>query len=190
MNSPINDSGKQIINSIVCCPFCSAPGHVYWAGLQPPLYGVKCRNCGASIPTTHATAREAISAWNRRAGLAAVGGKATKGLRSRRKITVAKRNLKKARQVRRLNRLRAEAETAYTKLQEYRAVERAKLEAAVADDQVFLKQRENVILADPVLRTLYQSLKQAGTQEPEVSSSTLKNTPATVGQGFRSIEKE
>jgi hypothetical protein len=104
------------------------------------LYGVKCRNCGASIPTTHATAKEAISVWNRRAGLAAVGGKATKGLRSRRKIAAAKRNLKKARQVRQLNRLRVEGEAAYTKLQEYRTVERAELEAALAADQAFLKQ--------------------------------------------------
>ncbi len=168
MNSLIEESGKQVVNRIVCCPFCAGPAHVIWQGLHPPLYGIKCRNCGASIPASYATTTEAISAWNRRAGLARLGGKSTAGIRSRRRVAAARRNLKKARHVRQFNRLRAEGEAAYTTLQEYRAVERAELEAAVADDQVFLKQRENVILADPVLRTLYQSLKHAGTHEPEV----------------------
>ena len=165
VNSLIKDSGKQIVNLIDCCPFCASPAHIIWQGLHPPLYGVKCRNCGASIPTTRATATEAISVWNRRAGLASLGGRATAGIRSRRKIAAAKRNLNKARQVRKLNRLRTEEEVAYAKLKHYRTIERAELEAAVAEDQVFFKQRENLILANPALRSLYESLRHAGIRE-------------------------
>lgn len=158
MNSLIEESGKQVVNRIVCCPFCAGAAHVIWQGLRPPSYGVKCRNCGASIPTSRATAREAISAWNRRAGLATRGGKATKGIRSRRKLAAARRNLKKARQVRQLNRLRAEVEVAYAKLQPYRAAERAELEVSYAKDMAWFKEREPVIMADPVLRRMYESL--------------------------------
>ena len=158
MNSVIEESGKQVVNRIVCCPFCAGAAHVIWQGLRPPSYGVKCRNCGASIPTSRATAREAISAWNRRAGLATRGGKATKGIRSRRKLAAARRNLKKARQVRQLNRLRAEVEVAYAKLQPYRAAERAELEVSYAKDMAWFKEREQLIMAHPVLRDMYELL--------------------------------
>src|SRR5208283_956460 len=92
--------------SICCCPFCSAGGHLTFCGLNPVRYGVQCRGCGASVPARHASQQDAISVWNRRSGLATLGGKATKGLRSRRKLAAAKRNLRKARQTRQLNRLR------------------------------------------------------------------------------------
>src|SRR5437868_8941977 len=63
MNSLIEESGRPVVNLIVCCPFCAGSAHVIWHGLHPPLYGVRCRNCGASIPTTRTTAKEAISVW-------------------------------------------------------------------------------------------------------------------------------
>lgn len=93
--------------------------------------------------------------------MATVGGKATAGIRSRRKLAAAMRNLKKARHVRKLNRLRAKAEVAYTTLQHYRNPERVELEAAIAEDRVFFKQREDLILGDPVLRSVYQLLRHA-----------------------------
>ena len=158
MNSLIEESGRPVVNLIVCCPFCAGPAHVIWQGLHPPLYGVKCRNCCASIPTTRASAKEAISVWNRRAGLARCGGKATKGIRSRRKVAAARRNLKKARHVRQLTRLQGKVEAAYAKLRPYRAAERAELEALCAEDRAWLKEREQMIMADPVLRDLYELL--------------------------------
>ena len=159
MNSVIEESGKQVVNRIVCCPFCAGAAHVIWQGLRPSLYGVKCRNCGASIPASRATAGEAISAWNRRSGLARRGGEATKGIRSRRKVAAARRNLKKARQVRQFNRLRiAAAEAAYTTLQHYRKMERDELEAAMDRDRAWIEERKDVILADPVLRSMYELL--------------------------------
>jgi hypothetical protein len=158
VNSLIEESGKQVVNLIVCCPFCAGPAHVIWQGLHPLLYGVRCRNCGASIPTTRTTAKEAISIWNRRAGLASRGGRATAGIRTRRKLVAARRNLKKARQVRQRDRLRTAAEAAYATLQQYRQMERAELEAAMGRDRAWIEERKDLILADPALRSMYELL--------------------------------
>lgn len=158
MNSLIEESGRQVVNLIVCCPFCAGPAHVIWQGLRPLLYGVRCRNCGASIPTTRTTAKEAISIWNRRSGLASRGGKATAGIRTPGKLSAARRNLEKARQVRQLNRLRASEETAYTTLQQFRQMERAELEAAMERDRTWMEERKDAILAHPTLRSMYEVL--------------------------------
>jgi len=43
-------------------------------------------------------------------------------------------------------------------LRSARAVERAEMEAAIAQDRAWLKEREHLIMANPVLRKLYESL--------------------------------
>lgn len=186
MNSLIKDAEKKALNSIRCCPFCASSAHVTWEGLDPLLYGVACRNCGASIPRTHATASGAISVWNRRSGLATLGGKATAGLRSPQKLEAARRNLKKAREVRQLSRIRSKAEAAYNELQQYREVERADLEGLQAEDMAWFKEREHVIMADPVLRTLYLSLRRDGDQQ--ASFPAPADGSPTFVQQFRSME--
>jgi hypothetical protein len=170
MNSLIQESGKLIVNRIVCCPFCAGTAHIVLQGLQPPLYGIKCRICGASIPITNATAMEAISAWNRRSGLATRGGRATAGIRTRRKLAAARRNLKKARHVRKLNQLRATVEAAYAKLQPYRAAERAELEALIANDRAWLKDKEHLILSNHALRPMYDRLMNSMSSAEEMHS--------------------
>jgi restriction alleviation protein Lar len=159
MNSLIEESGRQVVNLIVCCPFCASPAHVVWEGLKPPLYGIRCRNCGASVPTIRATAKEAISVWNRRAGLASVGGKATAGIRSRRKLAAARRNLKKAREVRQLNRIRLSLETAYAHIRPYREQEFAESQAALAKSWAELAVLEPRIRRYPDLSELLDWLK-------------------------------
>jgi hypothetical protein len=124
-------------------------------GINPLLFGVHCRSCGANIPATHHKCQDAISAWNRRSGLAAMGGRATRGIRSRRKLVAARRNLKMARQ---WKLIRQRVEAAHTALKPLRAAELAEKEAALAADLAWLKEREPVILADPVLRQLYDLL--------------------------------
>jgi hypothetical protein len=142
-------------HSIRCCPFCSGGGHLTFCGLTPTRYGIQCRNCGASVPARHASHQDAIRAWNRRSGLAMLGGRATKGLRSRRKLAAARRNLKTARQ---WKLIRQRVETAYTAIKPYREKQLAETEAAIAADRAWLKEREPLILANPVLRTMYESL--------------------------------
>lgn len=139
-------------------------------GLNPVLYGVRCRDCAASIPAKHPNIKDATRAWNKRSGLASVGGKATKGIRSRRKLAAARRNLKTARQWK-LVRLRVE--TAYATLRPYRVQELAKLEATAAEDRAWLQEREPLIMADPVLRQLYDLLpsrKTLGTNADTASN--------------------
>jgi len=119
------------------------------------LFGVHCRSCGANIPATHYKCQDAISAWNRRSGLAAMGGRATRGIRSRRKLAAARRNLRTARK---WKLIRQEVEAAYTAIKPVRAAELAEMEAAVAADRAWLQKREPMILADPALRQLYDLL--------------------------------
>jgi hypothetical protein len=95
-------------------------------------YGVQCRTCGASIPAIRPKSQDAIRAWNRRLSLARLGGKATRGLRSGRKLAAALCNLKKGQsQVRQVNKLRQGAEAAFTELAPYR--EREWIGAQVAE---------------------------------------------------------
>jgi hypothetical protein len=63
---------------------------------------------------------EAIVLWNRRSGgVSALGGKATKGITSRKKRRACRRNLRKAREARKLNRLRQEIRQAAEKQRPY-----------------------------------------------------------------------
>lgn len=61
------------------------------------------------------------------------------------------KNLKKARETLRLNRLRIAAGAAYTTLQPYRQQERAMIEEAVAKSRAELKTLESLIRQDPKL---------------------------------------
>jgi hypothetical protein len=87
-----------------------------------------------------------------------MGGRATRGIRSRRKLAAARRNLKKARQVRQINRLRQGIEAAYTALKPYRQREFAMAEAALAQERAELKILEPKIMSDPLLRQIYTEL--------------------------------
>ena len=160
MSANTNNIVNNFLNSIRCCPFCAATGHLTFRGLSPVLYGVQCRSCGANIPANRAKSQDAIQAWNRRRGLASAGGKATKGIMTRKKHRSCRRNLRIARREKKMKSIRAEGEVLYWKLKELRAVERAEMQAERAENLAWLKQREPQIMADPALRQLYESLKK------------------------------
>lgn len=159
----VNPSTQNIVNnsigSVRCCPICAGPAHISWEGLDPLLYGVRCRDCGASIPAIHRRSNDAIQVWNRRSGLAAVGGRATKGLCSPRKLAAARRNLEKAREVRQLNRLRQSAEATYAALKPLREQERRLIEARLAESRAELATLEPLIKQDPELSAMLEWLK-------------------------------
>ncbi len=160
MNLSTKNFVSNSINSIRCCPFCGTSAHVFWVGLNPLTYGVRCRSCGASIPAIHTEYQDAVRAWNRRSGLAMLGGRATRGIRSRRKLAAARRNLKKARQTRQLNRLRQAEEVIYARLRPYRQQETAIIEAAVAGSRAELAILEPRIRQYPDLSELLDWLKR------------------------------
>jgi hypothetical protein len=150
---------NDLTNSSLCCPYCAGTPHLTWVGLDPVLYGFRCRDCGASIPPRHPNIKEATCAWNRRSGLAALGGKATRGIRSRRKVAAAKRNLRKAREVHQLNRMRQEVEAAFAAIKPYRQQETARIEAAVAKSRAELAILEPRIRQYPDLSEMLDDLK-------------------------------
>jgi Restriction alleviation protein Lar len=145
---------NDLAGPIRCCPFCSATGHLTFRELSPVRYGIQCRTCGASIPAIHPTSQAAILVWNQRRGLASSGGKATRGKCSRRKLAAARNNLKKARQVRQVNRLRNGAEAAFKALQPHRQREREWIEAQLAESRAELVDLEPLIKKDPQLSEL------------------------------------
>ena len=187
MNSITNKSEIVLPNSLGCCPFCAGSSHINWVGLNPLLYGVTCRNCGASIRAIHPKKEDAIRAWNRRSGLASIGGRATRGNRSRRKLAAARRNLKTAREVRKLNRMRATVEAAYASIKPYRDQELTEMEAASAENRAWLKEREHLILADPRMRSMYELLE--GHQKPTASGDPLQTDCSQCSLGNSVLQK-
>ena len=172
----MNQSSIDIVNDgiklIRCCPFCAGGAHVSFQGLKPLLYGIHCRNCGAGIPARYTSQQKAIQVWNRRSGLASLGGRATRGIRSRRKLAAARRNLKRARK---LTWLRREIDAAMAVIKPFHDKEMAENEAALREDLAWLREREQLIFANPVLREMYESLlaKRAAAAPTESPNSGI-----------------
>src|SRR5512137_445137 len=106
------------------CPFCGSRAELVLAHDQVRR-GIQCSACSACVPPVHRSEFEAMMRWNRRSGgVAAAGGRATRGLRSRRKLPAAKRNLKVARKAKQIKRIRAKTDEAVARLRPYREAER------------------------------------------------------------------
>jgi len=124
------------VSALKVCPFCGSDGDLIHAPESVGV-GVRCTNCGASIPQIHSSAAEATTAWNHRcnspASLAALGGAATRGLSTRRKRVSSRRNLRKARERKHLRGIKAGIEESYAALQVARKGEQAEIEAAALD---------------------------------------------------------
>ena len=100
-----------------------------------------------------------IRRWNSRKGTsAAYGGRATKGISTGKKRRACRRNLKFARDRKKLKRLMTHADRIALWLKAVRAVEIAKGEAAIAQDRAELKLREPQIRQYPRLWKYYQEV--------------------------------
>jgi hypothetical protein len=73
--------------------------------------------------------------------------------------------------------MRAAVEVAYASIKPHREQELAEMEAAIAEDLAWLREREHLILADPKLRLLYESLKghqkPAESDDPEIKAEAV-----------------
>lgn len=154
--SPSNQTGT--LPGLKPCAHCTGVARLVEA-LQPTRYGVQCSVCNIGFSPLHKTPDLAAAVWNRRKnGVSVAGGKATKGKLSWRKRRSCRRNLSIARRNKKLKWIRANVECAAMQLKKYREVERARTEAALAEDLAWLKQRESLIHADPGLQSLYELL--------------------------------
>jgi hypothetical protein len=151
------------VSPLRTCPFCAGAGE-FIGDPDSPGVGVRCARCGASIPAIHAARKEATAIWNRRYGsatsLSALGGAATRGLSTPRKRAASRRNLKRARQQKKLNRIKAGIEASYARLKEARTAEEAEAVAAATGSCARLAELEPLILADPVLRRAWELLRK------------------------------
>ena len=157
-NHAATSQADQPTPALKCCPFCAGKAEVITAN-EPTRYGVRCSSCHGGFQPAYKAREEAVFLWNWRGGTSsAAGGRATKGLRSKRKVASAKRNLRKARAAKKLKKVWAEIDVAYAQLKPLRAAQTAEAEAAVAEGHAWLKAREAEILADPLLRRVYNLL--------------------------------
>jgi hypothetical protein len=105
------------------CAHCGGPAEVV-VGYDPTRFGAHCRQCGVCVLPVYQDQDQAVALWNRRSGtISALGGKATGGKCSRRKLRAAKRNLKKGRQQKQLKRIRANIEIMAPQLRAARVAE-------------------------------------------------------------------
>jgi hypothetical protein len=144
--------------TIKTCPFCANRGLVTQVADQA-RFGVRCCGCQAAFPETYDAPDSAIAAWCQRQGTASsAGGRGTRGKCSWRKRRSCRKNLRLARKRKKLEWIRDRVDTIIPWLKAYRAVERAEREAARAENWAWLKEREPQIMANPMLRKLYESL--------------------------------
>lgn len=150
----------QVATTVSICPFCAGRGYVIMT-LDKQLFGVRCGGCQVFFPERFQTCQDAVAAWCLRRGTSsALGGAATAGVRSRRKLRAAKKNLRKARDQKQLKRIRAAIEVMVPLLREARRREIAKLEGKIAQERAWLQQVEPLLIRDPRLNELRQLLKQ------------------------------
>ena len=91
--------------TIKTCPFCASAASLAEAG-SPPRFGVRCGGCQVRVSEIYQSREEALAAWGQRRGTASYfGGRATKGLTTRRKNAACRKNLRRAREKKRLNAL-------------------------------------------------------------------------------------
>jgi hypothetical protein len=90
--------------------------------------------------------------------VSAAGGRATAGKCSRRKRASCRRNFRRAREQKKLKQIRARLSVVAPLLKSFYASKLAELQAAAATNRAALRELEPAILADPVLRGLYETL--------------------------------
>ena len=154
----VTDQADQPNPILKCCPFCAGKAEVVTAN-EPTRHGVRCASCHAGFQPVFKDREEAFFVWNWRGGTSsAAGGRATKGISTAKKRRTCRRNLKLARKAKKLKKVWADVDAAYAQLKPLRAAQIAEAEAAAAKSRAWLKAREAEILADPLLRRVYDLL--------------------------------
>lgn len=87
------------------CPFCAGLAQIIPAG-DGTDFTAQCSVCEATAPGCYVSELTAAAAWNQRCGSpSAAGGKATRGISTKRKRASSKRNLRRARWVHRCRKM-------------------------------------------------------------------------------------
>ncbi|MGD0614170.1 MAG: Lar family restriction alleviation protein, partial [Verrucomicrobiota bacterium] len=142
------------------CPFCYSNAKVATA-YEPTRYGIHCPGCAAGFLPVLETEREAVARWNRRAGtVSAAGGRATRGLTSRRKAAAARRNLRKAREQKQLNALKREITARLEALRSNRQEMEQWVTAQTAESRQRLKKLLDELRDHPACSDLVREIEE------------------------------
>jgi len=149
-----------IASVVKCCPCCASRG-VLTQTQGKSKFGVQCNGCPLTFPEVYSTPESAITAWSLRRGtISAAGGRGTRNRCSSRKRRSCKRNLRLARQKKRLKQVRANLLITIPWFRTLRAYERAESSEEKARARASLKAMEPQIMSIPSLRPFYKLIRQ------------------------------
>jgi len=176
---------EVLANSIRAYPFCGSPGQL--TGADGYGFGVACGQCGVGFPAIQPSRESAIALWGHRQGTASFhGGLSTRGISIRKKRRACRRNLRRARQVLALKRVRAKIEAVMPQLKAARAAQLAEVELAAAESRAKLVALEPQILADPVLARVYALLRPSNAVPASSSQTSPTGQPPPSSSPLRS----
>jgi len=156
----MNVTNNIVIASITKpCPFCAGRGILTQAA-DRPVFGIQCTGCPSSFGHVFDTPDLAVAAWCLRRGtVSAAGGRASKGKLSWRKGRSCRRNLRRAREQKKLKWIGSRIDAMYRWLKEYRAKEIAESEAAFTASMAELGVLEPRIRRYPDLSAMFDDLR-------------------------------
>ena len=150
------DSITLVAYLIKPCPFCAGRA-VVTENIDREVFSIECCGCSLQFMNVFKSFEEAALMWcRRRSTVSAAGGRATRGLSTRKKRRACRRNLRRARKMKKLKWIRSQYEPLYQRNKARLAEEIAELKAALKDDLAYFKEREHLIIDNPTLREFYE----------------------------------
>lgn len=136
MNANFENSRQiQVATILTRCPFCNCRARLMRQDVEPANYGVCCYGCRAGLSAGFKKPEAALAAWCVRKGsISAAGGRATNGISTLKKQWACRRNLRRAREKKKLKQIIAHGDELYCQLKHYREIELAAIREAREED--------------------------------------------------------
>jgi hypothetical protein len=174
----ITDLTRESKAILKVCPFCS---HIPALKAMPRPW-IECRGCGVSLaPVEPVDEAELVGRWNRRHGThSAAGGRATKGLSTKRKRRASRRNLRRARRVKQFLRILPLVEQAQRENEKVLSRLQPLLAAALKESYAAIRRLEPLCRQDPALSQLYDMAIEMFLTNAEFQSSAASAQSPTL----------
>jgi|GEM_PF-4611844 len=159
----MNHTDETIVSTPIAsllkrCPCCAAHGVLTQAPGQSK-FGVQCNGCPLTFPEVYSTPESAITAWSLRRGtVSAAGGRGTRNRCSWRKRRTCRKNLRSARERRKVKLLQTRLLVQIPWLHALRAYDQAESSEEKARAWASLKAMESKVMSIPSLRPFCKRL--------------------------------
>lgn len=157
-----NTVSTAIASLVKRCPCCASRGVLTEAPSQSK-FGAECNGCPLTFPEVYITPESAITAWSLRRGtVSAAGGRKTRGKCSWRKRRSCRRNLRSARERRKVKQLKTRLLVQIPWLHALRAYDQAESSEEKARTWAALMAMAPQIGNIPSLRSLFKKMRGYG----------------------------